>query len=315
MNIVYSSDENYIQHLAVSIYSLLKNNEHVPNINIFILSNEIAEISKEKIRQIVTSKFNRTISFVDFDPYKQNLKLNMEWEISLSSYARLFLCEMLPHNTEKVIYIDCDTVIMGSLLELWDMDMQNYSVAGVIDTVLPEFKKAIGLTEIDFYINAGILLIDLNKWRNDNIQMKFMSFIAEKSGRVSHHDQGTINAVLHNDILPIHPKYNSMTPFFTTNYKNLLEIYNIKGEYYTETQIAEAKKNPIIIHYVPEFVGRVWEKGCIHPRKKFYKKYLNLTDFKGHFLPNSNKLDFKKRIIYLINCKAPIWLKNFFFNR
>lgn len=303
MDIVYSSDENYVQHMGISLFSLLQNNIEIDNINIYILSNDIKNESKEKLVDLVERQFQRKISFIEFTPYKAKLNLKMKWSISLSAYARLFLAEMLPETCERVIYIDCDTIICKKLSALWEQNLGTCSVGGVIDTVLPEFKKAVGLNERDNYINSGILLIDVKNWRERNIQETFIQFIGEHQGNVLHHDQGTINGVLHDEIMILHPKFNVMTPIFTTRYKNLFRLYQIKGKYYSKEEVKEAKREPVIIHYVPEFVGRVWEYECRHPKKEYYRKYMNQTVWKNQLKHCENRDTIKMRLIYWIQCK------------
>ena len=70
MNIVYSSDENYVQHMGISIFSLLQNNTEVDEITIYILSNDISDESKKKLNDIVINQFRRNIVFIDFTLYK-----------------------------------------------------------------------------------------------------------------------------------------------------------------------------------------------------------------------------------------------------
>lgn len=309
MNIVYSSDENYVQHMAVSIFSLLENNKEIKEINIYILSNDISGRSKEELSHIVEEQFHRNIIFIEFASFKERLNLNMEWFISLSAYARLFLPEMLPDNCEKVIYIDSDTVICTSLSELWNTDLKNCSVGGVLDTVLPQFKSAVGLKKEDAYINSGILLIDIKKWRNERTQDEFVQFIEKYGGRVSHHDQGTINGVLHDKILVLNPRFNVMTPMFTTRYENLFKLYRIAGKYYSKDEILEAKQHPVIIHFVPEFVGRVWEYECRHPKKKLYRKYLEHTVWRNHLVHSKTHESVKIKMIHWIQCRLPLALQ------
>jgi len=308
MNIVYASDENYAQHMAVSMVSLFENNREADEIRIFVVANEISGRTIARLKNLET-KYGRTIEIIDFTEYKNQLRLNMEWPISVSSYSRLFLPEMLPADCDRVIYLDCDTVVCDSLAELWRIDLRSSYVAGVIDCVLPQFKTSVGLDEDEKYFNTGVLLIDLKKWREDDIQQKFMQFIDRKQGRVSHHDQGTINGVLHGRITELHPKYNAMTPMFTTRYENLIYLYRIKGGFYSKDEITQAVKAPVILHFVPEFVGRVWQKDCTHPKKKVYNRYLSMTDWKGNIQPSQNKKTIKQHLIEHIQCRWPIGIQ------
>lgn len=137
--VVYSSDNNYSQHTGVSIVSLLDNNKHFDDIHIYVIDNEISKDNKEKLNNIIKC-YKRKITFINFNEYKCMLKLNMQWDISLSSYARLFISSMLPEEFDKVLYFDCDTVIVDKVDELWNTDMSEYYVAGVADTVSSTIK-------------------------------------------------------------------------------------------------------------------------------------------------------------------------------
>lgn len=120
---------------------------------------------------------------------------NKEKLISIASYARFFLASVIPESYDRVLYLDYDTIIMDTLVNLWKIDLDGFMVAGVQDTVDKYFLKKIGLTQNDLYVNAGIILINLSLWRSHNLEQKFMDFIKKYDGNVPHHDQGTINAV------------------------------------------------------------------------------------------------------------------------
>jgi lipopolysaccharide biosynthesis glycosyltransferase len=297
MNIVYSSDENYVQHMGVSMLSLFKSNQDAPQLDVYIIANDISAESRSKLEQLA-QPYHRTLHWIDFTPFRNSLTLNMEWPISISSYARLFLPKMLPDSCQRVLYLDCDTVICDSLQSLWQTDMQGYSVAAVMDLIAPSFKNKIGLMDDDIYVNAGILLIDIQRWRDTQILDKFLSYITDCRGRVTHHDQGVINHTLNGQIYVLHPRYNAMTPFFTSKYKKLLRFYQLK-KYYEQDTLLDATRTPAIIHYTPEFVGRVWETGCKHPKANLYLEQLSDTCWKGN-IKQPKALPLKIRLLYWV---------------
>ena len=280
VSVVYSSDDNYAQHTGVSIRSLLDNNKHFNKIDIYIIDNEISIPNKEKLNSIVNN-YNGTIKYIDFSTYKKQLKLNMEWNISLTAYARLFLSSMLPKSVEKVLYCDCDTVIVNKLDEIWNIDIDNYYIAGVQDTVSSRTKSAVGINKEFKYINSGMLLINLKKWREDKVQEKFIDFIDKYKGNVIHHDQGVINGVLHKNMKILSPKFNFMTVYYTMSREEMIEYFGIEGEFYSQREIDEAKNNVVFIHYTQGFTTRPWIKGCKHPKKDIYLRYLGETPWNG----------------------------------
>ena len=308
LNVVYSTDDNYAQHTGVSIISLLDNNRHFLNIEIYIIDNNISSENREKLVSIV-DKYDRQLTFIDFSEYKNKLKLNMEWSISISSYARLFLSDMLPSHIDKVLYYDCDTIIVDKLDEIWNEDISNYFLAGVKDTVNSNIKIAVGMNKSDDYINAGMLLINLKKWRQDNITDRFLDFIEQNNGKVTHHDQGVINGTLNGCIKILPLKFNVMTVFYTMKREDIIKYYNIDWDFYSEEEINEAINYPVYIHFTPGFVYRPWIKGCKHPKKDIYWKYLRITpwsNFKS--LKDTSKIHIK--IINNIYQRLPFRLAN-----
>ena len=294
--------------MGVSILSVLENNKSFNSINIYIVDNNISDGNKLELKKLVES-YQRNIIFIDFEKYKKYLNLNMEWQISISSYARLFVASMLPSNIDKVLYFDCDTLIVDSLDELWNQDINDFYVAGVCDTVPSNTKQAIGLNSTDFYINAGMILINLKKWREDNLEKRLLDFIDDHNGNVIHHDQGVINGVIKNKkILPL--KYNLMTSYLMMSRDDIIKLYKVEDPFYSQEQIDEAIKNPVYIHYTPGFTIRPWVKGCKHPYVDLYWKYLKLTPWKD-FEPIKNNEKFHVKMVNWIYLNLPFTVADF----
>lgn len=278
--VVYSSDDNYAQHTGVSIISLLENNKHFKEICIYVIDNEISKINKEKLIEII-NKYKRKITFVNFNKYKEELHLNMQWDIAISAYARLFISSIVPKNIDKILYFDCDIVVVNKIDELWNTDIEDYYIAGVEDTVSSTTKLMVGLSKKDKYINSGMLLINLKKWRRDNIEDKFIKFIDSKNGRVTHHDQGVINGVLYEKSKILKPSFNLMTVYYTMKREDIISYYGIEGDFYSQEEIKKSLKEPVSIHFTPGFTKRPWVKRCKHPEKQVYLDYLYRTPWKG----------------------------------
>lgn len=299
LNVVYSSDNNYAQHVGVSMLSLFENNREFKNINVYLIENDISAENKDKLL-LICKEYTREIKFMNFNDFSSKLKLDIGNSISINSYARLFLASVIEEKVEKVLYLDCDSIIVNSLKELWNSDISEYYIAGVSDTVSKNTKEKINLSEHSAYINAGMLLINLKKWREDDIEKRFIEFIALFNGQVFHHDQGTINGVLYQNILLLHPKYNAMSTFFTMNRHDILTYYGL-SDYYSESKLNEAINNPVYVHFTPAFVNRPWIKGCKHPLASLYKKYLEMTPWKGTSFYKDNRKLVEKMVAFLYN--------------
>lgn len=307
--VAYSSDDNYAQHVGISMLSLFENNKKYNEIVVFIIDNNIGLENKKKIFKI-GEQYKRKIKFIDFDKFRNKLNLDIGNSISISLYCRLMLASMIGNEFDKVIYFDSDSVILESLDELWNLNLDDYYVAGVLDTVAKGAKLKIGLKEKDNYVNSGMLLINLKRWRKDNIEEKFLDFIKEHNGNVYHHDQGVINGVLNKKILIINPKYNCNSNFYIFKVEEIKDIYMI-NDYYSQQEVNEAIDNPIFLHYTPGFFNRPWMNNCKHPLKKEYIKYKELSPWKQSDLFTDNrkwKIKFLVFLYYILPKKAFIRL-------
>lgn len=299
LSIVYSSDNHYAQHVGVSMLSLFENNKEFDCIHIYLIENHISPENKYKL-EVICESYGRTIQFIGFNRISNKLKLSIGNSISVNSYARLFIASVLDPSVDKVIYLDCDSVITGSLYELWNTDISKFYVAGVLDTVSERTKLSVNMDAEGPYINAGMLLINLAQWRKQHVEQQFIKFIDSYNGEVFHHDQGVINGVLHKKLLLLHPKYNTMTTYFTMSRDQMMQYYGLK-RYYSEAEIAEAVSNPVFVHYTPAFVNRPWVKGCKHPLASGYKSYLEMTPWKGTDLTKDRRRSGEKIVSFLYN--------------
>lgn len=281
MNFILSSDDNYAQHMGVAIYSILDHNRDADAINIYIIDNDIHDDNRQKLHQLEQKFQNAHLHFIPFNKWRDSLQLNMSWDISISAYARLFVASMLPKNVERVIYLDCDMVVAGSLKGLWTTDLHGCVLGAVQDDIPTHLKAAVGLTATDPYFNSGMLLIDLKHWREEGCEATCLKFINDRDGRVIHHDQGVLNGVFRGKWYRLPLQANIMTIHYIFNLCQIKKYYRDESEFYNENDIAKAKEKPWILHYTPSFTSRPWVKTCKHPLKNLYWEALEQTPWKG----------------------------------
>lgn len=283
-NVLFAADNNFAPYLGVSVYSLLKNNhKDFDKINIYVLDKDISENNKIKILDIVNNYEFANLFFIKDEGINKILGAKVQANRALSSYSRLFTASLIDETIDKILYLDGDSIILGSFKELWEMDMQDYSCAGVLDVGPDYVKTAVGLNSDDIYINAGVLLINLKKWRDENTEDKFVDFIIKNNYNVYNNDQGILNAVLSDEILTIDPKFNLMSPFLERKYEDVIK-WNGLHDYYDKKTIEDALKSPRFLHFVHFINGRPWFKETNHPCKELYLKYANETSFKNEVL-------------------------------
>lgn len=271
MNIIYSSDEGYFQHAVASITSLLENNKN-NDIKIFYIENKLKKDSIQKLKEII-KQYKQKIEFISIDKICKGKAVNDNFPIA--AFARLFIANYI--DSERALYLDCDTIVMSDITELYNTNFDDCLVAGVQDNVEEIMKNIIGMHSDDRYINSGVLLINLKKWKNENIDEKIIAFLKKYNGKVPHHDQGIINGVCKDRIKILPPQYNFMSQFFihsSTQMKRLSHSLN----FYNDEELTYAKKNIVIIHYIEKFYGRPWSNYCTHPMKNQYDNYLQLSN-------------------------------------
>lgn len=267
MVVLYSTDENYSKICYSSLHSLLENNKDVDNIDIYIIDNNLGNLAKKNFERIA-SKYNRNIKFISCEKVCNKLIKNNDYPIS--SYARLFIQNEI--DSDKVIYIDCDTIVNKNIEGLWNIKLGSNLIGGVIDPLPGYLKTVINLKKDDYYINAGVLLINLKLWRKEDFAKKVIDFIGENNFNVVHHDQGIINYLCKNKIKIISPCYNLMPELIYMNSNKIKKLYRM-NDFYDEGELTKARKSPYIIHYISKFYNRPWYRECTHPYKDIFIKY------------------------------------------
>lgn len=307
LSVVYATDDNYAQHVAVSIMSLLKTSNEAIQYDLFLLGNNLSVTNRSKLTSIV-KQYNASIQIIDITNLQDKLPSDIDVaKLSISTYSRLFLADLLPVSIERILYLDCDTLITQDLSALADYPMTDISVYGVEDMMYPEMKVRIGLKPNDKYINAGVLLINLKRWREISATSRFLTFINKFDGKVPHLDQGVINGVLlDKGILPL--KYNAQSPLYAIHrYNDLLRFHSLNS-YYSPQEVSMARRKPVIIHYTSFFVERPWFKFCLHPQKGLYRSLLKKTPYANHSLQN-NKYGWNRKLkMILFRYVQPLFL-------
>lgn len=174
LTIAYATDENYAKLVWCSLKSLLENNANFFTVKAYIISDNLSNSSKDKLSNLISS-YNGKICFIEFDSIAYGLDNACTFQNGKTSYARLFLAQIVKEN--KILYLDCDTLINHSLCDLWNTDLEGYYIAGVKDIIAPQLKQDIQLLPTDIYINAGILLINIQEWKKNKIESQFIAYI------------------------------------------------------------------------------------------------------------------------------------------
>lgn len=297
MNVIWSTSDSYAEIAATSIVSVLENCKDIDEINIFVIDMGISKKHKIGIKQMVES-YGRNLSYLK--------KLNIEtltgthidvgrWHIS--TFSRLFLLHVLPDSINKIIYIDCDMIIRHSLKELWEMDMEGSWVMSADDCRGKNYRSNIGISEKSIYTNNGLMVIDLEAWKKNDVEPLFIDFIKKYNGDITYMDQGVLNGVFQPlkkvKLLPI--SYNAQTACYDLGYDGL-EACRKPVWAYTKEEFNEGIGDPVVVHFTTCFYSgtRPWFKNDSHPYRKEFLKYRAMTLWKDEPLWEDNTIFLKK---------------------
>lgn len=298
--VAYASDENYAPIAAVSILSLMEHNQDAPEIIVYYLADNMSEQSKEKLREIV-EQYQRTILFFDMKDIVTRLKeigaTAFGKSSNYSTYARIFIQNFVEDTIEKILFLDCDTLICGSLQPLFEEELGHYALASTKD-VLPEYYcKKLGIAKEAFYFNTGVLLINLPQWRKLACEERAVKIMLNKHPYYWMPDQDTLNVAFQNEIKVLDARYNCLSANIIWHYKSLKKVYEVRENYYTKKEIDNARKNPVIIHMVPDLFNRPWQEGKGNFMAKEWRAYLGKTRFAENFVYMKKEETWKRKLL------------------
>lgn len=284
MDILYSSSDSYAFLTGISILSLLENNKACSCINIYIMDNHISDVNKSKLIEVV-KRYNREISFVQMPDMEKMTGLKIEtgrWNIS--TFGRLYMASVLPKTVHKVLNIDCDTIIVDSIEPLWNTDMTGKVFGGMLECINKRYKRNVGKKDNDYYLNAGIVFLNLDEVRAGNYEKKFTDYIIKYGNSLAYLDQDVLNGVVEQDKkLKLPMRYNALSIYFYATYEQVLKIRRTKKEYfYSKTEFLDAIKNPGLVHFTTCFLDglRPWIQGNRHPFLEQFLEYKNMSPWK-----------------------------------
>jgi lipopolysaccharide biosynthesis glycosyltransferase len=259
------TDNNYIYHCCSMFCSLLENNKNI-FINIHLIFENLTENNQDIINKLV-NRYYSTIEFHRIVTDKlEHVKFRAHNPLSKAAYYRLLLSSLLP-NLDKVLYLDIDMIVLGSIKPLFDLEIESYALAAVkdVEDCTDEHRMQLSLPISSLYFCSALMIVNLDFWRQHNSEKKLLQF-ANRKRKVFCHDQDCLNYVFKNSWFELPPKWNKfhMTYIAKRDFVNFIDRY-------------EYKKKPIIIH----FSGYNPKRKCFFIRyEKIYLKYLNLSEYK-----------------------------------
>ncbi len=293
MNVAYHLTDNYAKISGTSIVSLFENNKNVDEINVYLIENGFTQKTKDRFTRLA-DKYGRKIFFIPIpdlngEGYDLGLvSIKKKW--MFDSYSRLFLDRLLPEDIDRVIYLDGDVLVLGSLKELWEIDLKGKCCAACMDCVSEPYYRLFKISTENRYCNSGLILMDLKAWKKKKIGEKVKRHVQKNNGYVFFMEQTVFNVVLQNEIVYLPFKYNVSTLVQVLSYKDLMKLRK-PLHFYSSKEVDAAKKNPTIVHMTGFFyvINRAWNEVTNHPDKERFVEYCRKFDWGVSILDKDNR--------------------------
>jgi len=270
IHIACAIDNAYAKHCACMILSLL---DHCPSdvqerLQIHIITDGLEKGELRKFKRTVRNKCVLKFYTIDNSVLKD---APLSHHLTLSTYYRILLPRILDENIEKVLYLDSDLIVRHDINELWNVNVSSDYIVASREYIPQSHLNNIRMSENSKYFNAGILLINLRKWREEAISNALIEFIAKNPEKLTFHDQDALNI------------------YFENNWVELSKIWNVPSYFYDPVDYSmyfecgiesylECIVRPKIVHFTGSL--KPWYSQSIHPYKYEYFQYLKQTEWK-----------------------------------
>ncbi len=190
----------------------------------------------------------------------------------VTTYYKLSLADMLPPTVRRAIWLDCDLVVVSDLGRLWDTNCDDHHVMAVQDSIVPYVSSAfgvasyaqLGIPATAKYFNAGVMVVNVDKWRQNRVGLRALEYIREFRESVYFWDQEGLNVVLSGQWGELDPRWN-----------HNVSIPNRARRTHTR----QGKVEPWIVHYAGNLKPWLYESRA--PHRRLYFHYLDMTAWRG----------------------------------
>lgn len=282
--VCYSINDFFVREAGISMIGLFENNPAYRPEEVFFLDYGLHPANKVRLSSIAAG-YGRRVTYIDAKtitaPLLREFPNLNAWQGSMAPNAKCFVEHIFPDYVERLLFVDGDAVVAGSVAELESLDMEGAAIGAV---PIHFVSSDIGKRQFElysgnrFYFNSGVLLYDMTVWRRENCHQMIVDTLHRKK-RLKWPDQTLLNNAIPERLIKLLPlKYN-----YTSHYvhprleRRLLQ----QGHLYTDQEIDEAISRPAIIHYIGGWpYGRPWYEGCRSHCQEAYFRYKALSPWK-----------------------------------
>jgi len=271
------ADDAYAMPLAVTLASASSHLDEGRMLDIYVVDAGIDVGNKQRI----VRSLDPARASVTWVPHAgaRLAGLPVWGRMSIHTYERILAADLLPANHTKVIWLDSDLVVRADLTKLWGLEMSGWTLLAAQDMLAPFVSSPLGLNDYralgfqghEKYFNAGVMVIDLDRWRRDGIAEKVMAYLRQHRGNVVLWDQHGLNAVLRGQWGELDLCWNQNAavcgrPFFDASHLD-------------PTAYRNALEDPWIVHFNGGM--KPWLYRIQSPAHTLYFEYLDRTAWAG----------------------------------
>lgn len=311
INIVYASDDHYAVLAGVSMISLFENNRQCGKMNVYILADHISGENKERLYGI-GGAYHRDVRLIDTRHALEGLRLRgingyeNAHSKGYTAYARLLIPDLLA-DKNRIIYLDCDTLVVGDITELGHKNMMEKPLCLAYDCCHNRYKRFLSLDEREGYYNTGVMILDIGRWKQKQCTERILWHMEHVRNEYPLVDQDFINVVLHDEICCLDMEYNYLSQYFLYPYDGLKKVYELDERYFYHKEHYAAPDEARILHFCGQTFIRPWYCNSKHPFKKKYDEYYSLSPWKQEVQKKCNWAA-PYRVQYLLWKYAPDFL-------
>ena len=202
--VFFACDNNYFPYLTVTLKSMLANASKEYSYKIYVITTNLDEKYEAMLSDFETPTVEISTVHLKEDLRKITEKFHLRDYYSMETYYRFFIANLFPQY-DKVLYLDCDIAVVGDIAELYNTEIGNNFVAAVPEEVMTEInefgeyvEKALDVDRYK-YFNAGIMVMNLDAFRQENIEGKFIDLLTHFKFRVTQ-DQDYLNVLCKNRV-------------------------------------------------------------------------------------------------------------------
>lgn len=279
INVALCTDDNYANHCAVCIVSILENNQDA-DCSIYVLTVGLSVENMAKFQYLGTVYRQKIeVKVLDMALFDQ---LQITNHLGRAMYFRFMIPNVI--NASKVLYLDCDIMVRHSLRPLFETDLTDKACGVIEDQCGDDIRLHNPIQMFSRYFNSGVLLMNLDYWREHNSKKTLIEWIEQFPGQLLCPDQDALNKVFENKVVFLDYTYNFQQGF----YGNLTWLRADKWD-----AVKEARKNPVIVHFTAG--EKPWHTDCTHPLLSEYDNYRGL-----HAILNTPKTSGHRWYFYVV---------------